>query len=403
MRVGLIAAAYPPDLDGIGDYTWCLAGTVARQLRNAQASVCETGEKRFRLPEAPPVIVFTRIGMDHRPAKDVEVARFFDPEFPRTFAALTESIATDYSNPGRQIDWIVLQYNPFSWGSRGYCPKVPRTMQRLRQIPDSPRLAVMFHETAVPKWPWRFSVMFAWQYPIFRNVCRLAEVAFVSTMRWTAQVRRAAPKLPVHHLPVGANIPLSEVSQQEARSKLGIDRDALVLGVFGGAHISRRLDWIATVIGETRRRRLHRKTVLLYVGSDSDAMRGAFGTVDLMDCGALPAAMVGARLRAMDAAISPFLDGVSTRRGSVMALLQHGIPLATNQNLLTDEVFRRATPAGILVSSATSSEAFATETVDWLDRLAPGSVPDPEITAYHDLHFSWQSIASMMLKHLPHA
>ena len=129
-------------------------------------------------------------------------------------------------------------------------------------------------------------------------------------------------------------------------------------------------------------------------------MRRALAHADMVDCGALPAEEVGDRLRAVDAAISPFHDGISTRRGSVIALLQHGIPIATTKASWSDEVFRKTTPEGLLVSSATSAEAFAAEAVDWLDRLPAGRVPDPEVTDFHDRNFSWEDIAGTMLTHL---
>lgn len=182
--------------------------------------------------------------------------------------------------------------------------------------------------------------------------------------------------------------------------KLGIERDAIVLGVFGGTHISRRLDWIAATVAESKRTHPGRRTALLYIGPEGGAMRRALGDSDLIDCGPLPPEEVGCRVRALDAAISPFLDGVSTRRGSVMAFLQHGIPIATNQSLWTDELFRQATPPGILVSSARSAMAFAAETAGWLDRLQTGKVPDLEVTNFYDRNLNWRIIADTMMRHL---
>lgn len=383
MKVGLISSAYPPDLDGIGDYTWWMAKTLVEQSEIA-----------------PPVTVFTRIGMDHRKTPGVEVARFFNPEYPETFSALRETLECDFANPNERLDWLVLQYNPFSYGPRGFCPRVPATLRRIRARTQRPKIAVMFHETKVHPSRWAVAVMFLWQHPIFRAVCRAADVAFVSAEHWIHQVRGAAPDLPVHHLPVGSNIPLRDIPRDQARLKAGIEKDEFVLGLFGGAHVSRRLDWIATTAGEVTRRHAGRRIALLYIGPDGSAIRSAFSNVKLIDCGALPAEEVGVRLRAMDAAISPFIDGVSTRRGSVVALLQHGIPVATTQTPWTDSVFRTSAPSGLLMSSATSAEAFAAKTADWLDRLPPGGVPDPEVSKFHDRFFRWQDIGATMLQHL---
>lgn len=382
MRLALVSAAYPPDLDGIGDYTWWLARTLAEHR------------------DMERVVVFTREGRDHGQSPGVEVSPFFDPNQPGTFSKLTTAIENEFTKKEQQLDWLILQYNPFSWGRRGFCPRVPPTLRLLRQTKNAPRLAVMFHETTTPKWPWRFLLMFAYQHPFFKAVCSLADIAFVSTTRWMPQIQRAAPKLPMHHLPVGSNISLRDVSKGEARRKLGIDKETLVLGVFGGAHISRRLDWIAATIAEAQRRHPARRTLLLYVGAEGEAMRQALGHEDMVDCGALPGDEVGVRLRAMDAAISPFVDGVSTRRGSVMALLQHGVPVATTQASWTDDVFRNSALNGLLLSSANSMQSFATETVNWLDRLPVSHEPNTALTEFYRDHFSWQGITQTMLSHL---
>jgi len=41
----------------------------------------------------------------------------------------------------------------------------------------------------------------------------------------------------------------------------------------------------------------------------------------------------------MDLFLSPFSDGVSTRRGSVMAALQHGVPVASTIGIWSDRLF----------------------------------------------------------------
>ena len=379
MKVGLISSAYPPDLDGIGDYTWWMAKTLAAH-RDVEA----------------PVVVFTRIGSDHKTSPGVEVSPFFDAEHPRTFSNLPETLE------GRHLDWLILQYNPFGWGRRGYCPRVPSTLRKLRRSHGGLRLAVMFHETTVPLWPWKFTVMLMWQWPIFRSVCRAVDVAFVSTSRWAPQVTRMAPRLPVHRLPAGSNIPLCEISRAGARRKTGIDADALVLGVFGAAHVSRRLEWVAAAVAEAGRRRPGKRTILLYVGADGKEIRRLCPDADLIDAGPLPAEEVSVHLRAMDAVLSPFTDGMSTRRTSVISVLHHGVPVATTRTGWTDDLFLSDAPDLLLLSSAGSPEAFAAETAAWLEGMPLDGPPYSELTDFHDRHFSWQGIAGTMLRHLSH-
>jgi len=377
MRIGLISSGYPPDLDGIGDYTWWLAKTLAER------------------PEiTKPVTVFTRVGAEHTKSEGVKVIPFFDPLRPKSFRDLLGTPAVN------DLDWLVLQYNPFGFGRWGYCPWVPETLALLKRTQKRPRIAVMFHETVVPRWPWKFALMYCWQQPIFRSICRTADVAFVSTERWTPQVKCASPNLPVHHLPVGSNVPLSEISHADARQRCGLEKDALVFGVFGSAHISRRIDWIGATVTAAAREYNGRRTVLLYVGAQGEILRRSCPHADFIDAGRLPAEDISRYLRTMDAVISPFLDGISTRRTSVISVLHHGVPVATSRSPWTDDLFVIDTPAGLLLSRAASAEDFARETLDWMRLLPDRGIPDAEITAFYDRHFQWPTISATMIRHL---
>jgi hypothetical protein len=84
------------------------------------------------------------------------------------------------------------------------------------------RIAVMFHETYAPAWPWKFTIMRLWQWPQFVALTRLAHVIFVSSERWIGQIRACTPQLACIHLPVDSNLPRCPHSRKEAQQRLGI-------------------------------------------------------------------------------------------------------------------------------------------------------------------------------------
>src|SRR5689334_17096209 len=123
-RLHLIAAALPPKLDGIGDYTALLAAELSAQ---ADVTILTAAAAR------PPA-----------PIANVEIRGVFDPRCPATAGAIVNEITR-----GRP-DWVVLQYNPFAYGRRGLNLHLPRAMRRIRSLSPGTRVAVMFHETYVP-------------------------------------------------------------------------------------------------------------------------------------------------------------------------------------------------------------------------------------------------------------
>jgi glycosyltransferase involved in cell wall biosynthesis len=85
--------------------------------------------------------------------------------------------------------------------------------------------------------------------------------------------------------------------------------------------------------------------VVLLLGRGSEAMRDALinsqpelaGRVKA--AGALAAADLSSHLSACDMMIQPFIDGVSSRRTSVMVGLSHGVPIVTTSGRLTEPLW----------------------------------------------------------------
>lgn len=372
INTSLISAGYPPDLDGIGDYAFFMASALAEQV---------DVEK--------PVTVYTRKGK-HEDTAGVRVSPFFDFARPSSIRALIPLVAQD------RPDWLVLQYNPFCWGARGFCPALLPTLRSVKKLPRAPKLAVMFHETTVPKWPWRFAMMYAWQRPILLALARLADAIFVSTKRWIPELQFAGSRIVPTLLPVGSNILRSNLSREEARCRLGITDECLVLGIFGGAHPSRLLDWTAQA---ARAVQLERKDLLvLHVGPEGKAINRAIFGLPFRTLGPKPAAEVADALRSMDCLVSPFTDGVSMRRGSVMAALNNGLPVATTIRDWSDDYFRTADSGFVLGSNAASKQAFASEVAAWARPLNEDH--SRSVQAAFDPNFSWPILASQLVAKL---
>lgn len=364
-----MVSGYPPDVDGIGDYTYFLA----------QAMAANSGVSK-------PVTVYTRTGK-HFEAEHVRVVPFFELSRASSIRKLPMLVAQD------KPDWVVLQYNPFCWGARGFCPAVPQTLRKIKALPIPPKIAVMFHETTVPRWPWRFGLMYLWQRPIFSGVVKAADAIFVSTKRWIPQVKAVGGRVPIEVSPAGSNVPRSRLSKQQARSRLGIAENTLVMAVFGGAHPSRQIDWI----GETARQRhaFSADMLVLHVGPEGDAIGRTMGGLPFKSMGVCPAEEVGDILRSADCLLSPFVDGISTRRTSAMAGLVNGVPVATTAREWTDDMFVSADAEVLLASRATRPEKFAQEFLSWCKPATP--VVSSKVQQWHDSAFTWSQIAKKMV------
>jgi glycosyltransferase involved in cell wall biosynthesis len=365
MRIALLSGAFPPQFDGIGDHSWWLSQALA-----------DRGHE---------VTVFTSFApVRPRPPK-VEVVPCFDSTKSQTIRGML-----DYLGETSHFDWLMVQYNPFSYGSRGFAPGLISALSSTR-VP----IATIFHETfAVPLWPWQQIVMRLWQYPQFVFLSRVGKCHFVSTERWLAQVRRWA-KGPSYLLPVGSNLPRCPLTKRQAREKLGLNPDALILGVFGFAHGSKRAPWIGAAARSIYSR--FPQTQILSVGQLGERVRQECGEVPVLDHGFLAGPEVSLRLRATDLFLAPLSDGISGRRGSVVAALQHGLPICSTVSRHTDEFLRRlAIPAFSLTPSSQKDEF-----VEAALRMATLTLRQPnlglDLLAFHEEHFAWSVLADRIL------
>src|SRR5205823_4138588 len=99
--------------------------------------------------------------------------------------------------------------------------------------------------------------------------------------------------------------------------------------------------------------------MLLYVGVNGKRVREALGDLPMRDEGPLSAEEVTRRLRAVDIYLAPLPDGISTRRGSLIAGLQHGLPTVASVGRHTDDVLRSADERAFLLAPVGSKDAFA--------------------------------------------
>lgn len=373
LRIGLLSAAFPPDFDGIGDYTYWLAGALAR--RAVQTSVWTSTGKNRASPEG------------------VEVHPFFQLDRPKSVELLPELL-----EKRAPIDWLVVQYNPFGYGKWGYCPWLVRMLRRVKQTGIA-RVAVMFHETQVAARPFKLWLMRQWQNRQLRGLARLADAVFVSTTRWEPEIKAVAPKTVCHHLPVGSNVPRSPLSRQAARQGLGISPDTFVVGMFGTSHPSRMTHWMGAAVSAAAS--VHAKTLVLYVGKDGKEFREVCADFVFQDEGPLDAVAVANRLRAMDLLVSPFNDGLSTRRGSAIAGFQHGLAVASTWAEHTDALLRDDAPANLILAPPDDLSAFTWAIKNWIrTKWERGERGAEEMETFFNRYFAWPVIAQRMVQNL---
>jgi hypothetical protein len=208
-------------------------------------------------------------------------------------------------------------------------------------------IAVMFHEVYFPIMRGqllRHTALGLVTRAMALLAARAASRIFVSTPAWESLLQPYLPRgRAVTWLPVPSNVPLNDDAAGIAAMRRRYAReDDWLLGHFGayGAGIA---DALARVLPPLMRR--HERVTLVLAGSSSVVLRES-----LLRCnprlaprieatGQLDPARLSLALSAADVMVQPYPDGVSTRRTSVMAALERGVPVVTNQGGATEPVW----------------------------------------------------------------
>jgi glycosyltransferase involved in cell wall biosynthesis len=298
-----------------------------------------------------------------------------------------------------QPDWLLLQFEQFSYGRWGLNPYLPLALRQIKRIAPATKIAVMFHEDYMPAHSIKSAIMSSWQRLQFRANGRIADLALFSTAPWVDAYADWFPNTRTAHLPVGSNLPHIDTEASAVRAELGLSPETLVLGFFGSAHPSRLLEHVAAAADACR---AHHPTVaVLYIGPDGDRVKGTLGPeANVLNLGPLPEDAVSVHFAAMDLYLAPYERGVSTRRGAFLAGLQHGLPTVSTSGSETGARFSQHEGIAFTLSPWSRPDVFANTVIKLSNDLSKRRTMGQAGQKLYTTTFDWPNIARRLLTHL---
>jgi glycosyltransferase involved in cell wall biosynthesis len=233
--------------------------------------------------------------------------------------------------------WVLLQYNPFRYGRAGFAPRLLADAFALRRR-SAARLIVMVHEAWIDMADTKSSVIGLWQRAQLRSLLALVDGVITSTERLAEELGGGAV-----HLPVASNITPAGESRTAARRRLGVE-DRLVVATFGRNNPSRALHYVEAALTALAERDGPARLAILNLGADAPPLSTPAGA-RVYSPGRLDEGDLSRSLAAADVMLLPFTDGISTRRGTLMAALAHGLPVVGLRGQSTDRVLVNARDA----------------------------------------------------------
>ena len=314
MRLGIVTGEYPPLQGGVGDYSQALAAALAGQGVDVHVI---TDRRCAGVPPAPvhlhPVI-----------------ARWSWPALLQV-RGLARSL---------RLDWLNIQYQ-----AAAYSLGAP-----IHFLPDAAGVpsVVTFHDLRIPYLFPKAGPLRPWAVT---HLARAARGAVVTEAADEAELRRRGVRR-VARIPIGSNIapaPPADYDRAAWRARLGVGSDEFLLGYFGFLNHSKGGDLLVRALAGLAERGARVRLVLIGgAAGASDPTDQAFGAEverlirrhglenRILRTGFVSAPEVSAHLLACEAVVLPYRDGVSLRRGSLMAALAHGCAVISTQPAAAD-------------------------------------------------------------------
>ena len=377
----LLAAHFPPDLSGDGDYTYFLA--------NALAEIGHEVQVLTSVGEVDPVLYpLTRRVRVHRVIRSWGLRGL--PSIVRAVRALDSTS-------------LVIQYVPHAFDRRGITLGV-NMLPWLLRFATRVRVVLNFHELYIPfDYSPKHCLGAVWQRLMAFVIAAGSHGLTAISSEWPTRLRRVGVWKSIQVIPVGSNIPRAPVTEAEVkaiRTRLGANDATLLIGCFGSGGPHRD---VALLRAAVRRLKQEHPCKVIWIGRGADRpgsgqpTRGFADDGDIVWTGTLPHPEVSRIMTACDLFVLPFTDGVSTKRGTVAATLLHGLPLLTTRGKRLDDVFLHR--ENLYLVPVGDTRGF----VSGLLELARCAELRARLARFgrvlHDSRFAWDEIARHVAHH----
>lgn len=336
----LITCEYPPQIGGVSDYTRLVANGLAA-----------TGDEVHVW--CPSANECNSDGGRQADTSGVFVHREFGTFTPRDLRRVSDSL-DKFDGPRR----LLVQWVPHGYGYRSmnlaFC-----LWLRQRAVKHRDDVDVMVHEPylAFGEGSWRQNGVALVHRFMTIVILNAARNVWLSIPAWEKRLQpyQLGRTRSFRWLPVASTIPVINDSEGIKAVRTGYVANGNQLVGHFGTYDRRSCELLDRAVPALLTERGNCSVVLLGNGGEqtrSDLVRANPDLADRIHApGFLKEVDLSLHVSACDVLLQPFVDGVTSRRTSVMAGLAHGIPIVTTRGRLTESLWEES-DAIVLVPAA---------------------------------------------------
>lgn len=209
----------------------------------------------------------------------------------------------------------------------------------------------------------------------------------------------------IYYLSVGSNIqhvPLNQEQRQKKRFELGAKDKTIILGTFGKVENSINKFYFDTLLSSYEN--LIRKgydVILLLIGwplknsSLYFPYKERIAPVSIKPVGRLPANEVSEYLNIVDVYLAPFDDGLTARKGTVMAAMHCGLPVISTLGAETENIFNSCKAIKL---AEPKKKFFLDALLNLVENRQESMLLGKAAKVFYAENFSWGRITEQFIK-----
>jgi len=257
------------------------------------------------------------------------------------------------------LDHLILEYTPLAFAYKGRRSNI-HISQMVRNLRARVRISIFVHETYFQHWRSPKSLLYgALDKHLLQDLCRMAHRVFSASEPLIEEMCAwGLAEAPVH-LPIFSNIPKQPANTAKLKANYGLTKDASVLTLFGGGN---NLKWQLGNVHALTRALNARSLCHAWLALGGVPRNWLPRSATVIDPGHLPVTELSAHMQMTDIFLMPNWSGVCLKRGTLIAAMEHALPVVGTHGYMTDDLMRHMT--GVKLFTARDVNGFSQAVID---------------------------------------
>lgn len=363
MRIVMITNNFPPQVDGVGDYSHCLSRELSGRGHELH------------------VICNRRVQIDGT-VEGIKVYPIIPKWTKRNYELALKQIMDI------RPDWVIIQYVPYAFHHFGMPVAIVRFMRRIKQ--NGFPIFVFFHEFFIGLQfkSLKNTLVALTQMWITRRMCKHAAIAATSTDHYINVLQQW--RKDIHQIPIGSNIPAPGLAQATASAE-----PVFTIITFGLRDVEVLLRFFSIIQKEI-------KNIELVVCGKQYRETSPADTGKVHFTGYLPAKEVAQWLGRADVFLLPdFVSrqgdgGTCLKSGSLAAAFAAGLPIIGMKGKMNDRLLQALDSVQLV--DYYDYESWKSAVLKVYRRQNAQTDQRSTIRRFYERHLAWKSIGDRYLQ-----